>query len=106
MLGLYTIHDIKAKAYAAPFTAKSNGEAIRMLMDTVNDNKTIIARHPGDFTLFKIGDFDPTSGQVAACNYEHLGMAIDYKDPEFDLTPKGQETLDFMETTLETEQKD
>ncbi len=56
--GVYSVLDAKAGAYAIPFFAPTDPHAIRSFSDLVNDPNTVPGRHPEDFSLHKIGDFD------------------------------------------------
>lgn len=81
MLKVFAVFDQKASAYLAPFFMPATGMALRAFADTVNDPKTSMYRHPGDFELFELGTFDPSSGRVEAKdNPEYLIRALDVKE--------------------------
>ncbi len=63
-----TIYDSKAEAYHTPLFFQSKGQAVRSFSDAVNEptQKSEIARHPEDFTLFIIGTFDERNGKLIA----------------------------------------
>lgn len=61
-LNVYSIYDSKAQAYNKPFYFHYDGEAIRAFADTVEDPKSVINRHPADYRLYRIGDFDDRGG--------------------------------------------
>lgn len=61
-LEIYTIYDSKAEQYGRPFYQQNHAEAIRSVTDLVNDPNTTVGRHPEDFTLFHIGEFDGDNG--------------------------------------------
>lgn len=72
LLEVFTVFDEKAKAFLAPFTARSAPEAVRMFTDTAMDPVSMIAKHPSDFTLFRIGSFDVGNGRLEAWDPEAL----------------------------------
>lgn len=61
-LRCYTIFDCKALQYHSPWSAVSDGSAIRMFEDLANDLNTTIGRHPKDYTLWLCGSWDDNAG--------------------------------------------
>lgn len=64
ILHAYTIYDLKAFQYHAPFFAVADGAAVRMFSDLVNDPNTNVARHPADYVLYRCGSYDDEHGQL------------------------------------------
>lgn len=64
ILNAYSIFDNKALVYHAPFFAHTDGSAARMISDTVNDPGTNLSRHPADYVLYRVGQFDDSSGAI------------------------------------------
>lgn len=60
----YTIHDNKALTYSPPFFAVTDGAAVRIVQDTVNDLNTSLGRHPADYVLYRIGGFNDENGAI------------------------------------------
>jgi len=64
---LYILHDSKSESYTPPTTHPARGQALRSFGDAVNEvgnPNNMLAKHPGDFTLFEIGDFDLATGAI------------------------------------------
>lgn len=79
ILKVYALIDLKAGNYGTPFFCASNGLAIRMFSDLVRDPKTTLSRHPDDFQLFCLGEFDDNSGELISLNKpEYLSKAIEF----------------------------
>lgn len=80
ILRMYTIFDSKAEVYLQPFCMKAKGEAIRAFADHVNDGQSQFSKHPEDFTLFELGEFDDCK---ACINMHHtpisMGVAVEFK---------------------------
>lgn len=55
---IFAVYDSKTGAYCAPFFLKARGEALRSFIDTAQGNDTLISKHPEDFTLFELGEYD------------------------------------------------
>lgn len=62
MLRAYSLFDRKALVYHQPFFAPTNGAAVRLLQDTVNDSATAISRHPADYVLYCVGHYNDQDG--------------------------------------------
>lgn len=77
---MFTVYDSKLEAYLQPFFMASKGQAIRAFTDSVNDTTTQFNKHPEDFTLFEIGEYDDSKGQVSnLITPNSLGVALEYK---------------------------
>jgi hypothetical protein len=83
----YSVFDSKINVYARPFFFLHAGEALRAWSDLVNDPSVNIHRHPGDFTLRQIGEFDDLTGKFSPYSESvHVATASDYlKKPEPEL---------------------
>jgi hypothetical protein len=55
---IYSVYDHKAGAFLQPFYMPNDGLAIRALQDCAYDQDHQFFRHPEDFTLFEVGEFD------------------------------------------------
>lgn len=64
LLRAFTLHDVKALNYSPPFFQHNNALAVRMLQDLVNDNNTSVGRHPADYKLYCIGEYDDSNGKL------------------------------------------
>mgnify|MGYP001463066401 CR=1 FL=1 len=61
----YAVFDEKAEVFSSPFLEISDGTAIRAIQDIVINNKDhVFAKHPSDFSLHCLGDFDETTGVI------------------------------------------
>jgi len=72
--GIFAIYDTKAAAHLPPFFLPTRGLAIRAFTDCVNDSTHQFSKHPEDYTLFLVGNFDDVSGEIDMPNVrENLG---------------------------------
>ena len=75
---MFTVYDSKAEAYLQPWGNKTKGQAIRMFTDTVRDEKSNFNKHPEDYTLFEIGEYDESTAELLAHEAKiSLGSAIE-----------------------------
>lgn len=63
-LKVFAIHDAKAEAYLQPFFMANKGSAIRAITDIVTKPDHQFAKYPEDFTLFELGEYDDSNGQM------------------------------------------
>lgn len=79
-VGLFTVYDSKAEYYKAPFCVRTKGEALRAWETACNDENTEMCKHPADFTLFQIGEYNELDGTVEMFKAKiDLGNAIQSK---------------------------
>lgn len=69
----YAVYDRKAEMYSQPFLEVKDGTAIRAVQDLVINDKThAFAKHPSDFSLHKLGEFDDITGIITGKKPEKL----------------------------------
>lgn len=73
----YSLFDTKSLVYYTPWFAPTQGAAVRILSDLVNDPQTSVGRHPSDYVLYRIGTYDDAKGAFAPISpLEHVMDAI------------------------------
>lgn len=87
-LFVFSVFDAAVGSHAQPFFARSQLEATRMFVDAVQDRGTNLNKHPGDFTLWRLGEFD-----------DQLGRFFESKEPV--ITAAAVMALDANPTTTE-----
>lgn len=75
MLKIFSVYDSKAEAFVQPFFSPATGTAIRSFATACNDENTDIHRYAGDYTLFEIGEFDPSTGKITPLE-AHLNLGL------------------------------
>ena len=79
-LMLYSVFDAKVKYFHNPMFMRNKGEAIRSWQEAANDEKSQICRHPNDFDLFEIGEFDDQPAKITMhTTPESIGLAVHFK---------------------------
>lgn len=61
-VNVYSIFDQKARAFSQPFYCVNDEVADRAFSNTLRDETTMIGRYPGDYTCYRIGEFDDATG--------------------------------------------
>lgn len=64
LLNAYSLYDNKALTYSPPFYASAHGGAVRLVMDLASDTNTTVGRHPTDFVLYCVGQFNDATGSL------------------------------------------
>ena len=82
---VFAVYDSKAGIYKRPFMALTTAHGIRLFEDACCTADTEVARHPGDFTLFEIGEFDDNTGTYTMRSaHLNLGKAIEFVNKGLD----------------------
>lgn len=76
LLRAYSIFDNKAVQYHPPFYQSTDAAAIRSVRDLVDNPETSVGRHPADYTLFLVGEWDDQSGTFRPWPVVHVCDAI------------------------------
>jgi hypothetical protein len=76
---LYTIYDIKAQVHNNPMVQNNNNEALRTFAQLANDTTTTVNKHPEDYQLCKVGEWDEYTGEIIGNKkLDMLGTALDF----------------------------
>jgi len=62
--GMYAVKDKAADAFIPPFFLPTDSMAIREFLAAAQDTSTRFAKHPHDYSLYKLGMFDDGNGAV------------------------------------------
>lgn len=77
---VFSIFDSKAAVFERPYFAPTTGAGIRTFQDACADPQTMLHRHPEDFHLFEIGEYDDQTGAMASTQPQSLGTAAMFKE--------------------------
>ena len=78
ILKAFSIRDSKGEIYHPPFYKPTHGLAEREFQDLTKDDKSQVNKHPEDFDLFHIGEYDDQSGKFTSlATPQHMIKAID-----------------------------
>ena len=78
--GLYSVNDIKAENYLAPFVSLNNQTAVRYFSTAVMDKQHDFHIHSEDYSLWKIGTFDTETTIITQEPKELLCHALELKN--------------------------
>lgn len=92
---VFCIYDSKAKVFQLPFFMPTIGAAVRAFEDLVMDKSTMVNRHPDDFVLYEIGQYDDSNAETIA--HHPISLVVTAKELKKDdllplkLLPRSQE---------------
>lgn len=77
-LKAFSVFDVKADTYSAPFFFAATGLAVRAFKASVADRDSSLCKYPEDFKLVELGEFDDQTGVLTASVPSSLGFGTDY----------------------------
>lgn len=76
---LVSVQDLKAQAFLAPQAVPTTSVALRMFESECKNKDTMFHKHPADFILFEIGEWDERTGDLTPYSKPTaLATASDY----------------------------
>lgn len=78
----YCLYDSKLEAYLTPFFAPNRGVAMRHFADLVANEDHPFGKHPEDYTLFELGDFDDVTAMFNASAPASICNGLDLRNRE------------------------
>lgn len=78
IMKVFAVFDTKIGTYGQPFFMSTVPSAKRAFQGACNDPSTMLHKHPADFALFLLGEFDDESGALSTLPPENLGLASNF----------------------------
>lgn len=69
---LIAVKDLAAQAFMQPSFVHAVGVAVREFGDVVNNPEQPISRHPSDYEMYHLGEFDDSDGSFHVPKTPHL----------------------------------
>lgn len=79
ILQMCTIYDKRAENFGPPMCFPTLGVAERHFSDSVNDPNNVMYKHPSDFELWAIGEWDTDTGCASSQPHKIIGVAQQFK---------------------------
>lgn len=77
------VYDKATGAFFTPMFFRTRGEAIRSFSDAAVDDKSPFAKHPDDYAMFALGEYDDNTGAVVPFDLaEKLITGLDVMRPD------------------------
>ena len=82
---IFSIYDSKAEAYNTPFYLPNENMAVREFTNLANDADSTVSKHPADYTLFHLGEYDDGGAEFTIFDAKvSLGIALEFKNVTMD----------------------
>ncbi len=94
-LHAYTIYDVASGIYMRPFFSQADGLAIRGFTDISTDAEHEIGKHPEDYTLYRMGSFNDTTGKLEGEQLEKITTALECVTTTRQINKDNVEQLDL-----------
>lgn len=72
------LRDEVATTYGTPITFDSVDYAVRSFGDLLRDSQTLPGKHPADFSLYQIAEYDDVSGELVPCERVVISRGSDF----------------------------
>lgn len=77
---VFLLKDDKSSSYGPPFIDENRGKVIRGIQEELQKGQAVWAKHPQDFTLFEVGEFDQRDGTITMYETKKcVGLVQDFK---------------------------
>lgn len=76
------VRDSAVQAFGRPFVVQARGQAIRSFQDECKNESSDIAKHPSDYDLYVIGEFNDENGEITPQVPQLLLRAVDATLPK------------------------
>lgn len=74
---MFAVYDQKAGAFLPPWNLPTKAMAARTFSDCANDPNHAFGKHPSDYTLFHVGEFDDGTAKIEGAKTS-MGTAVEY----------------------------
>lgn len=80
ILRIFAIYDKALAAYGQLMTYTAKGQATRQFTDEVNRKDSELNKHPEDYALYFLGDYNNETGEVHIAKPTCVAQALDVKE--------------------------
>uniref|UniRef100_A0AAU8B7S5 Nonstructural protein n=1 Tax=Dulem virus 100 TaxID=3145577 RepID=A0AAU8B7S5_9VIRU len=63
---IVTVKDRAVDAYSKPIFVRATGEAARSFVDEINNDNSEMGKHPEDYDLYLLGEYDERTGGITS----------------------------------------
>lgn len=79
-LKVFSVLDSKAGAFGTPFFMVNQAVALRAFEQSAQDETHMFCKHPSDFILYELGEFEDTTGLITSHPQTlHLAVASQFR---------------------------
>jgi len=75
---IYVVHDAKAEAFLPPYLTNTDGQAVRLFSNCINESEHPFGKNPADYTLFWVGKFNDQDATITSEAPVSLGNGLQF----------------------------
>ena len=80
VIKIFSIQDKVTGIFSQPHFVAHKGQMLRMFSDEVNNPESMFSKHPADFSLYYLGEYDDNAGCIApVAQPEFICCASEFK---------------------------
>lgn len=79
---IYAIKDVAIEAFGQPIFVRAQGQAVRSFMDECKNPESQLNKHPNDYELYYIGEYQDETGTIMGVTPERINRATDFTQGE------------------------
>lgn len=88
---IFSVYDEKAQAFLPPFFLPQTAMAVRVFTDCINSDDHQFSKHPADYTLFLLGNWDDAEGAIHLREgKKSLGNGVEFRKPTAEQYTNGE----------------
>lgn len=77
---VFLLKDEKSNSYGFPIARETRGLFIRDIQEALTEGRATFAKHPQDFSVFEVGEYDPQTGNIHTYETKNcLGLVQDFR---------------------------
>lgn len=103
---IYSIKDTAAGIFQRPIVARTDGEVRREFANLCVNKKHPVGQHPGDYDLYKIGQFDDVTGVVNASSQDRMSIGREVAAFEADKAGDAEALARAVNKAMQDEQEE
>ena len=81
----FSVYDKKSQSFSRPFFSATKGEASRAFSDMINDTSHPLGKHPEDYSLYLVGNFNDKEGKLSSMSSIEISIGLDHIDSDYQL---------------------
>lgn len=98
---IFSVYDVAAGMYKHPIFLRAPGEAVRMFQDLVVAGDNDVGKHPEDYSLVEIGEWDDGKGLLSAKPVEVLITGLEALHDSRQIEPDALKNSSEIKTAIE-----
>lgn len=80
-MNIYSIKDVKASSFNKLIESVNDQTICRDIAGAASDPNTSLAKWPGDFEVWKLGEYDNSTGSIK-CDLRHVANVVTLVPPQ------------------------